>query len=216
MDKVDYKKEFKELYQPEATPKIIDVPDMRFIQVDGQGDPNEPDGEYQKAVEMLYALSYTIKMLFKKEQAPAGYFDYVVLPLEGLWQVEDKEEFDRRQKEKLCWTSMIRQPDFVDEAVFKIAVQLTKRKKPHLTLEKARLVTFTEGLCVQCMHIGSFDEEPATLQRMRDFIEDNNFTFDLSEERQHHEIYLSDPRKGSLSNMRTVLRYPVRMGRSEN
>lgn len=216
MDKVDYKKEFKELYQPEATPKIIDVPAMRFIQVDGHGDPNEPDGEYQEAVEMLYALSYTIKMLFKKGQVPAGYFDYVVLPLEGLWQVEEKEEFNGRQKEKLCWTSMIRQPDFVDEAVFKIAVQLTKRKKPHLTLEKARLVTFTEGLCVQCMHIGSFDEEPETLQRMKDFTEDNNFTFDLSEGRQHHEIYLSDPRKGSLSNMKTVLRYPVRTVRSEN
>ncbi|SHO49126.1 GyrI-like domain-containing protein [Anaerocolumna xylanovorans] len=216
MDKVDYKKAFKELYQPEATPKIIDVPAMRFIQVDGHGDPNEPGGEYQEAVEILYALSYTIKMLFKKEQAPAGYVDYVVLPLEGLWQVENNEEFDGTQKEKLYWTSMIRQPDFVDEAVFKIAVQLTRRKKPHLTLEKARLVTFTEGLCVQCMHIGSFDEEPVTLEKMKHFTENNNFVFDLSEERQHHEIYLSDPRKGSSSNMKTVLRYPVRALCSEN
>ncbi len=210
MEKIDYKKMFKELYQPEAVPKMIDVPPMKFIQVDGHGDPNEPEGEYQKAVEILYALSYTIKMSFKKQQTAIGYHDYVVLPLEGLWQVEDNEEFDSSNKSKLYWTSMIRQPDFVDEAVFKIAMELTRRKKPQLALEKARLVSFTEGLCVQCMHLGSYDDESATLQKIKDYAEENNLLFDLSEERRHHEIYLSDFRKSDVSNMRTVLRYPMK------
>lgn len=210
MEKIDFKKVFKELYQPGTTPHIIEVPQMKFIQVDGQGNPNEPEGEYQKAVEILYALSYTIKMSFKNKQLPGGDYDYVIPPLEGLWQVEGNEEFDKTKKSKLIWTSMIRQPDFLDEAIFKIAVQLVKRKKPELALEKAKFVNYTEGLCVQCMHIGSFDNEPATLQRMEHFIKENNMAFDMSEERQHHEIYLSDPRKDNTANRKTILRYPVK------
>lgn len=209
MDKVDYKKAFKELYQPGTVPTTIEVPQMNFIQVDGHGDPNELDGEYQQAVEILYALSYTIKMSLKKEES-IGYFEYVVPPLEGFWEMEGNEDYDVNKKSKFVWTSMIRQPEFVDEAVFKIALELTRRKKPQLLLEKARFVTLTEGLCVQCMHLGSYDDEPATLEKMSQFIEANGMVFDLSEERKHHEIYLSDPRKGSPSSRKTILRYPVK------
>lgn len=209
MDKVDYKKAFKELYQPGTVPTTIEVPQMNFIQVDGHGDPNEPDGEYQQAVEILYALSYTIKMSLKKEES-IGYFEYVVPPLEGFWEIEGNEDYDVNKKSKFVWTSMIRQPEFVDEAVFKIALELTRRKKPQLLLEKARFVSLTEGLCVQCMHLGSYDDEPATLEKMSQFIEANGMVFDLSEERKHHEIYLSDPRKGSPSSRKTILRYPVK------
>lgn len=209
MEKVDYKKAFKELYQPGTVPTAIEVPKMNFIQVDGHGDPNEPNGEYQQAVEVLYALSYTIKMSFKKDET-IGYFEYVVPPLEGLWEMEGLEEYDVNKKAKFVWTAMIRQPDFVDEAVFKIAWELTRRKKPELALEKARFTALTEGLCVQCMHIGSYDDEPATLEKMRQFTETNSMGFDLSEERKHHEIYLSDPRKGSPSSRKTILRYPVK------
>lgn len=209
MEKVDYKKAFKELYQPGTVPAAIEVPQMNFIQVDGCGDPNEPEGEFQQAVELLYALSYTIKMSFKKDES-IGYFEYVVPPLEGLWELEGYEDYDVNKKSKFVWTAMIRQPDFVDEAVFKIALELTRRKKPQLALEKARFGALTEGLCVQCMHIGSYDDEPATLEKMRQFTEANSMLFDLSEERKHHEIYLSDPRKGSPSNRKTILRYPVK------
>jgi hypothetical protein len=209
MDKVDYKKVFKELYQPGTVPTTIEVPQMNFIQVDGHGDPNEPEGEYQQAVEILYALSYTIKMSLKKEES-IGYFEYVVPPLEGFWEIEGNEDYDVNKKSKFVWTSMIRQPEFVDEAVFKIALELTRRKKPQLLLEKARFVSLTEGLCVQCMHLGSYDDEPATLEKMSQFIEANGMVFDLSEERKHHEIYLSDPRKGSPSSRKTILRYPVK------
>ena len=209
MDKVDYKKVFKELYQPGTVPTTIEVPQMNFIQVDGHGDPNEPEGEYQQAVEILYALSYTIKMSLKKEES-IGYFEYVVPPLEGFWEIEGNEDYDVNKKSKFVWTSMIRQPEFVDEAVFKIALELTRRKKPQLLLEKARFVSLTEGLCVQCMQLGSYDDEPATLEKMSQFIEANGMVFDLSEERKHHEIYLSDPRKGSPSSRKTILRYPVK------
>ncbi len=209
MDKVDYKKVFKELYQPGTVPTTIEVPQMNFIQVDGHGDPNEPEGEYQQAVEILYALSYTIKMSLKKEES-IGYFEYVVPPLEGFWEIEGNEDYDVNKKSKFVWTSMIRQPEFVDEAVFKIALELTRRKEPQLLLEKARFVSLTEGLCVQCMHLGSYDDEPATLEKMSQFIEANGMVFDLSEERKHHEIYLSDPRKGSPSSRKTILRYPVK------
>lgn len=210
MNKMDYKKAYKELYQPKTTPGLIDVPPMKFIQIVGRGNPNEPEGDYQKALEMLYALSYTIKMSPKGGQAPDGYFDYVVPPLEGLWWLDGEEEFDFSKKSKFCWISMIRQPDFVNEEVFFGAVKSVKSKKPHFNLEKAKLVEFTEGLCVQCMHIGSFDSEPATLEKMKKFMEENNLLCDLSEIRRHHEIYLSDPRKVDLSKMKTILRYPVR------
>lgn len=210
MEKLDYKKKFKQLYQPKAEPSIIDVPNMRFIQIDGCGNPNEANGEYQISVETLYSLSYAIKMMPKSGQTPPDYFEYVVPPLEGLWWFRDSNEFDYSNKSKFCFTSMIRQPDFITDELFAVALDLTAKKKPHLNLSKARLVSFTEGICVQCMHQGSFDDESVTLEKMKTFIAENGLECDLSETRRHHEIYLSDPRKIDITKMRTVLRYPVK------
>ncbi len=209
MGKMDYKKAFKDLYNPKAEPSVIDVPEMTFIQIDGRGNPNESDGEYQKAVELLYALSYTIKMMPKSGKILPYYFEYVVPPLEGLWWLADSHEFDYSSKSKFCWTSMIRQPEFVTEEVFATACELVEKKKK-LDSSTARLTRFTEGLCVQCMHIGPFDDEPTTLKKMSGFMVNNGLACDLSDTRRHHEIYLSDPRKIDITKMKTILRHPVR------
>ena len=210
MEKLDYKKKFKELYQPKPVPSVVDVPQIQFIMVDGKGNPNDENGEYQAAIEVLYALSYAIKMMPKSGNTPPDFFEYVVPPLEGLWWLADREEFDYSNKSKFCFTSMIRQPEFVTDELFLTACQITAKKKPHLNLGAARLVAFTEGLCVQCMHQGSFDDEPATLEKMKAFMAAHGLQSDLSDTRRHHEIYLSDPRKVDIAKMKTVLRYPVR------
>jgi len=215
MVKTDYKKSSKELYCPKNEPSKIVVPAMSFIMADGAGNPNDENGEYQKVVELLYALSYTIKMSAKSGNAPKAYFDYVVPPLEGLWWLSSDDGFDFTQKERFCWTSMIRQPEFVTAEVFAWACAEVKRKKPHLPVDKARLEAFDEGLCVQCMHIGKFDDEPKTLKKMESYIIQNKLINDISSMqngavRRHHEIYLSDPRKTAADKMKTVLRIPVR------
>ena len=205
MEKMDYKKAFPDLYKPKTSPSAVEVPPMIFIMVDGKGNPNDPNGEYPAAVELLYGLSYTIKMNKKGETRPNGYFEYVVPPLEGLWSLEDSADF--KNKEKFLWTSMIRQPEFVTAEVFAGACRMVEEKK-NLDSAKARLETFSEGLCVQCMHIGPFDDEPATLERMDAFIRENGFVHDFAG-RRHHEIYLSDPRKTDPGKMKTILRVPV-------
>lgn len=210
MKKLDYKKSFKELYEPTSSPTIIDVPEMQFIQIDGRGNPNEENGAYQVAVETLYTLSYAIKMMPKGGHTPPGYFEYVVPPLEGLWWLADSGEFDYSNKSKFCWISMIRQPEFVTDKVLATACEMVAKKKPHLDLSKMRLVSFTEGLCVQCMHYGSFDDEPKTLEKMKVFMSDNSLQCGLSDTRHHHEIYLSDPRKIDITKMKTILRHPAR------
>lgn len=209
MEKIDYKRQFKEFYDPKTTPTLIDVPEMTFIAVDGKGDPNDKDGEYQAAVEIIYALSYTIKMAPKSNIDIEGYNEYVMPPLEGLWWFADYSS-TAEDKSKYCWTSMVRQPDFVTQEVFELAKALVKKKKPGLDTTKARFHTFTEGLCVQCMHIGPFADEPVTLAKMKDYTANNSFVFDLSGTRKHHEIYSSDPRKADAAKMKTILRYPVR------
>lgn len=208
--KLDYKKKYKELYQPKLVPSVVDVPLMQFIAIDGKGNPNDENGEYQGAVEILYALSYAIKMMPKSGNTPSGYFEYVVPPLEGLWWLAESKEFDYNSKSELFWTSMIRQPEFVTDELFTTACEVTAKKKPHLDLGGARLIAFTEGLCVQCMHQGSFDDEPATLKNMEAFMAEHGLQSDLSDTRRHHEIYLSDPRKVDVLKMKTVLRIPVR------
>lgn len=210
MDKLDYKKMYKEYYQPSDQPIIADIPGMTFIQVDGKGDPSVEDGEYGKAVELLYAIAYTIKMMPRNGHTPEGYFEYVMPPLEGLWWLSDyEEEFDYAKKSKLVWTSMIRQPEFVTDEVFIKACSIVEKKKK-LDCSKVRLVQYTEGLCVQCMHIGPYIEEPATVDKMKEYAKEKNFSIDLTEERKHHEIYLSDPRKTDSAKMKTVLRYPIK------
>ena len=209
MSKMDYKTAYKELYAPKTTPSVVDVAPMTFIMVDGRGNPNDEEGEFQRAVELLYALTYTVKMAPKSGNTPEGYFEYVVPPLEGLWWMDDPEHADFQDKDKYCWTAMIRQPEFVTPAVFEWAAQEVRRKKK-LDTGKARLEYFTEGLCVQCMHIGPFSEEPATIEKMEAYLAQWGLTRDLSDTRKHHEIYLGDPRKTEPSKMRTILRYPVR------
>jgi hypothetical protein len=216
MNKVDFKKQNKELYAPTKEPCVIQVPTMKFIMVDGQGNPNDTEGEYQKAVELLYSLSYTIKMGNKNNSSDEENYDYVVAPLEGLWWLNDKTDMNFTQKDKYCWTSMIRQPDFITEEIFAQAKAAVQKKKPDLDITKARLETFTEGLCVHAMHIGTYDEEPATIAKIDSFIKGNDLIYDIGTElpdgrtRRHHEIYLSDPRKANPTTMQTILRHPVR------
>ncbi len=205
----DYKKEYREYYLPKTKPEIVDVPEMNFIAVSGKGDPNQPDGDYKKAVGMLYTIAYTIKMSRKTDHCIEGYFDYVVPPLEGFWRQEGREGMDYSHKEDFIWTSVIRLPDFVTEADFRWAVQEAERKK-HMDLSKAEFLRIREGLCVQCMHIGPYDDEQETVSKMDRFLEENGYENDFSEERIHHEIYLSDVTRTAPAKLKTVIRHPVR------
>lgn len=211
MEKLDYKKEYKELYQPPTKPSIIEVPEMAFFAVEGSGNPNTSK-EYQEAIEILYGLSFTVKMSKMNGTQPAGYFEYVVPPLEGLWYA-DGVAFDGlnvTDKEQFRWISMIRQPEFVTEEVFETAKKALAVKKPQLDLNKARFMYITEGLCVQMMHKGSYDDEPETIAKMKQFVADHGYEEDFTDHRFHHEIYLSDPRKCAPERLRTVIRHPVK------
>jgi hypothetical protein len=194
-------------------PEIADVPEMVFIMVDGCGDPNT-SAEYAAAVNVLYGLSYGIKMSKMGGVLPEGYFDFVVPPLEGLWSVDD-ESFvgggaQIADKSKLRWTSMIRQPEFVTDAVFEGAKEILSKKKPDLDLSAARLENYTEGLCVQVMHIGPYDDEPETVAAMDRYAREAGYGMDISEARRHHEIYLSDPRKTAPEKLKTIIRHQLR------
>jgi hypothetical protein len=204
---IDYKKEFKELYLPKATPVITDVPEMQFVAVEGRGNPNEENGEYQKAIGVLYGIQYTIKMSKMGNYVPAGYFDYVVPPLESFWWLDSGDDFSSKSRYK--WLSLIRLPEYVDRKVFAWACEEVSKKKK-IDTKNAQFLTINEGLCVQCLHIGAYDDEPKTLKLMNDFIDKNGLQNDVNETRRHHEIYLSDPRKTEASHLKTVLRIPVR------
>lgn len=209
--KLDYKKEYKDLYQPPKKPSIIDVPEMVFIAVDGHGDPNTSP-EYKLAMEILYGLSFTVKMSKMDGSQPEGYFDYVVPPLEGLWSA-DGTEFDGlniTDKNKFKWVSMIRQPEFVTSEVFETAREKLAKKKPSLDVSRARFMRFTEGLCVQIMHTGSYDSEPESILQLKKYISENGYSEDFSNVRMHHEIYLSDPRRCAPEKLKTVIRHPVK------
>lgn len=211
MDKLDYKKQFKELYQPPAKPVLIEVPEMIFISVSGNGDPNTCS-EYKEALEILYGLSYAIKMSKMNGTQPDGYFEYVVPPLEGLWYA-DGVSFDGvnvTDKNEFRWISMIRQPEYVTDEVFDAAKTALQKKKPHLDISKAKLMKYDEGLCVQIMHKGAYDDEPASIMQMKQFVAENGYAEDFSDGRYHHEIYLSDPRKTAPEKLKTVIRHPIR------
>lgn len=211
MEKLDYKKKYKDLYQPSTKPMIIDVPEMVFFAVEGSGNPNTSK-EYQEAIELLYGLSFTVKMSKMNGIQPLGYFEYVVPPLEGLWYA-DGIAFDGlnvTDKEQFRWISMIRQPEFVSEEVFETAKAALVAKKPQLDISKVKFMHMTEGLCVQIMHKGSYDEEPTTIAKIKQFIEENGYAEDFSDNRFHHEIYLSDPRKCAPEKLRTVIRHPIK------
>jgi len=207
----DYKKEYKDLYLPGEKPSIVDVPEITFIMVDGKGNPNTCE-EYKNALEVLYGLSYSVKMSKMSGTQPEGYFEYVIPPLEGLWWGEDGY-FDGTNivdKNKLCWTLMIRQPEFVAPEVFEKAKQALHKKKPELNSATARLAAFTEGLCAQIMHIGSYDNEPATIKVLEQFIVNSGYTNNITAARRHHEIYLNDPRKTAPDKLKTVIRHPIK------
>lgn len=205
----DYKKEYKEFYMPKNRPELVDIPAMNFIAVRGTGDPNDEAGEYKAAIGLLYGIAFTIKMSKKGSHQIDGYFDYVVPPLEGFWWQEGIDGFDYQRKNEFHWISVIRLPDFVTKEDFNWAVaEATKKKKTDYS--KVEFLTVEEGMCVQCMHIGSFDEEPATVAQMDAFIEQQGYENDLSGQRRHHEIYLSDARRVSPDRWKTVVRHPIK------
>lgn len=205
----DYKKEYKEFYLPPRKPVIVEVPEMNYLAVRGKGDSNKVDGEYHKALNLLYAVAYTIKMSYRGNHKIEGYFSYVVPPLEGLWRQQDIQGIDYEHKEKFEWISIIRLPEFVTEEEFSWAVGEAAKKK-HCDFSKVEFFTYREGLCVQCMHVGSYDDEPVSIEKMNSFLNENGYVSDLSDLRLHHEIYLSDPRRTAVQRLRTVIRHPVR------
>ena len=205
----DYKKEEKKYYQPKEEPEIIDVPKMNYIAIRGKGDPNEEGGSYQEAIGILYGVAYTLKMSYKTDHQIEGFFEYVVPPLEGFWWQDGKEGFDYSDKSSLNWISVLRVPDFVKKEDFDWAVK-TAEKKKKIDCSKAEFLSIEEGLCVQIMHRGPYDDEPASVLKMDTYIEENGYVNDMNEKRLHHEIYLSDPRKSSPDKMKTVIRHPIR------
>ncbi len=205
----DFKKEYKEFYMPKGKPEIVTVPKMNYIAVRGKGNPNEEDCEYKKSIELLYGVAYTIKMSKKGNHKIDGYFDYVVPPLEGFWWQENLDGIDYSHKENFQWISVIRLPDFVTKADFDWAVEEATRKKK-MDFSKVEFLEIEEGLCVQCMHSGSYDDEPATVAAMDKFIADNGYENDISDARRHHEIYLSDARKVAPEKLKTVIRHPIK------
>ena len=205
----DFKKVNKEFYMPKDTPAIVTIPKMNYIAVRGHGDPNEEDGENKKAIGLLYGIAFTIKMSKKSDHRIEGYFDYVVPPLEGFWWQEGVDGIDYSHKGNFNWISVIRLPDFVTKSEFDWAVaEATAKKKADFS--KAEFFTYDEGLCVQCMHIGPYDDEPATVETMHKYIKAQGYELDISDNRLHHEIYLSDARKVVPEKLNTVIRHPVR------
>ena len=205
----DFKKEYKAFYLPKNKPEIVTVPTMNYIAVRGKGDPNEEGGAYQAAIGVLYAIAYTIKMSKKGDHRIEGYYDFVVPPLEGFWWQDGVDGVDYADKSTFNWISVIRLPDFVTKADFDWAVAEATRKKK-LDCSMAEFLRVDEGECVQIMHLGAFDNEPATVAIMDAYLEANGYENDFSATRVHHEIYLSDARKVAPEKWKTVIRHPIR------
>ena len=205
----DFKKEYKEFYMPKNRPEIVDVPAANYVAVRGTGDPNEEGGAYKQAIGVLYAVAYTLKMSYKTDHRIEGFYDYVVPPLEGFWWQDGVAGIDCSDKSAFRWISVIRLPDFITRNDFDWAVETATRKKK-LDCSAAEFLTVEEGLCVQIMHSGPFDDEPATVALMDRYLEENGYENDLSDTRLHHEIYLSDARKAPPEKWKTVIRHPVR------
>lgn len=205
----DYKKEYKEFYMPKNKPGIVDVPAMNYIAVRGRGNPNAEGSEYKQSIGWLYAIAFTIKMSKMGSHQIDGYFDYVVPPLEGFWWQEGKTGIDYTRKEDFQFISVIRLPDFVTKADFDWAIEEATRKKKQ-DFSKVEFLTYDEGLCVQCMHIGSYDDEPATVERMHEFMTAQGYELDITDKRLHHEIYLSDARRVAPEKLKTVIRHPIK------
>ena len=205
----DFKKEFKTLYAPPTAPTIVDVPTASFLAVRGKGDPNATDGEYSAAMGLLYGVAYTLKMSHKTDYKIDGFFEYVVPPLEGFWWQDGAAEIDYTRKERFEWISLLRLPNFVTAADVAWAISEATRKKK-ADFSAVEMLEYDEGLCVQAMHLGAYDDEPATLAAMDTFARENGFAVDISDNRYHHEIYLTDPKKTEPAKLKTVLRHPIK------
>ncbi len=205
----DYKKEYKEFYMPKNKPGIVDVPPMNYLAVRGSGNPNEEGSEYKQSIGLLYGIAFTIKMSKKGTHQIEGYFDYVVPPLEGFWWQDGVKGIDYAHKEDFRFISVIRLPDFVTKEDFTWAVGEAENKKK-TDFSKVEWLTYHEGVCVQCMHIGAYDDEPKTVRLMHDYMEEQGYELDITDSRYHHEIYLSDARKVASERLKTVVRHPVR------
>lgn len=210
----DFKKEYKEFYLPKSIPSVITVPEMNYIAVRGKGDPNDENGEYKNTIGLLYGIAFTIKMSYKGAHKIDGYFEYVVPPLEGFWRQNGAQNIDYSHKEKFDFVSVIRLPDFVTKADFDWAIEEASKKKKQ-DFSKVEFFTYDEGVCVQCMHIGSYDDEPKTVALMHEYIKANGYELDITDKRLHHEIYLSDPRKCEASKLKTVVRHPIKRSTTE-
>ncbi len=211
----DFKKEYKEFYMPKNKPEIVTVPKANYIAVRGKGNPNEIDGAYQQAISILYAVAYTLKMSYKTEHKIEGFFEYVVPPLEGFWWQDNVDGIDYADKAAFNWISVIRLPEFVTQKDFEWAVETASEKKK-LDCSSAEFLTVDEGLCVQIMHIGAFDDEPQTVALMDEYIAQNGYENDITESRLHHEIYLSDARKVAPEKWKTVIRHPIKRSRQQS
>lgn len=205
----DYKKEYKEFYMPASKPSIVTVPKMNYLSVRGKGNPNDENGEYKNSIGLLCGIAFTIKMSYKGSHKIDGYFEYVVPPLEGFWWQNCFDTIDYANKEDFHFISLIRLPDFVTKADFDWAIQEATRKKK-ADFSKVEFLTYDEGVCVQCMHVGSYDDEPKTVALMHEYLKKNGYQLDFAESRYHHEIYLSDPRKCAVEKLKTVIRHPIK------
>ena len=206
----DFKKEYKEFYMPKDRPGIVTIPPMNYIAVRGKGDPNLEDGDYKKAMSLLYGIAFTIKTSKKGDHRIEGFYDYVVPPLEGFWWQDGVEGIDYSDKSTFQWISVIRLPDFVTRPDFDWAVEEAAKKKK-ADFSAAEFMTYDEGLCVQCMHIGPYDDEPATVEKMHEYIRQQGYELDITDKRLHHEIYLSDARKTAPEKLKTVIRHPIKV-----
>ena len=205
----DFKKEYKELYKPKDKPSIINVEKANFIAVRGVGDPNSENSEYKQSISLLYPIAYAIKMSKKGDYKIDGYFDFVVPPLEGFWWQEGIKGVDYANKDSFNFISLIRMPDFVTKEVFEWAIEETTRKKKE-DFSKVEFFTYDEGLCVQCMHIGPYNDEPITVEAMHEYMIEQGYELDITDKRFHHEVYISDVRKTSPEKLKTVLRHPIK------
>lgn len=205
----DYKKEYKEFYMPKNKPSVVEIPKMNYLAVKGQGNPNDENSEYKRSIGLLYAIAFTIKMSKMGDYRIEGYFDYVVPPLEGLWWQEGSRKIDYSRKEDLKFISLIRLPDFVSKRDFDWAINEASRKKKQ-DFSKVEFLPYNEGLCVQCMHIGAYDDEIKTIKLMSEFLQAEGYELDINEQRFHHELYLSDPRKCSVNKLKTAIRLPIK------
>ena len=205
----DFKKEYKEFYMPKNKPELVTVPPMNYIAVRGEGDPNLEDGQYQRAISVLYAVVYTLRMSGKAGHKIEGFFEYVVPPLEGFWSQDHTDAVDYSRKDAFRWISVIRLPDFVTKKDFEWAVETASAKKK-IDCSSAEFLTVDEGLCVQIMHLGAFDDEPATIALMDEYLEKNGYVNDITDTRLHHEIYMSDARKVAPQKWKTVIRHPIK------